>query len=398
MRIYSPLLSAVGGRGTATASLASGAAEGPRSVSRAVEEAVTGLAGGAPQLVLVFLAGATEPREAARQASASASGAVVADMTGAAVIGADGPLADGCSALAFGAGYEVGVGLAEPASRDPRDAGARAAAAALKGLDTSRGHTLLLLFLDARAGDQAEAIAGAYEVAGPRIPLAGGAAAGGQAQLCGGVAHADATVAVALVSSEPIGLGVGHGCRPWGGASIVTHADGRTLLRLDGRAATAVYLEQIGWEEGEHDDFAAVAALNPLAEMELSGGTRMRHVLGSNPDGGLRCAASVPTNAVVEFTTQTPQTIVESAGQAVGDALGQLGGRAARGALVFDCAGRRQALSGEPDGLAREVGALVSALGPAAPPIAGLYTRGEVARVRGAKGDENHAVVVVTFA
>jgi len=65
---------------------------------------------------------------------------------------------------------------------------------------------------------------------------------------------------------------------------------------------------------------------------------------------------------------------------------------------VFDCAGRRQALSGEPDGLAREVGALVSALGPAAPPIAGLYTRGEVARVRGAKGDENYAVVVVTFA
>jgi hypothetical protein len=31
-------------------------------------------------------------------------------------------------------------------------------------------------------------------------------------------------------------------------------------------------------------------------------------------------------------------------------------------------------------------------------PLAGLYTDGEVARVRGTKGDYNHAVVTVTFA
>ena len=30
--------------------------------------------------------------------------------------------------------------------------------------------------------------------------------------------------------------------------------------------------------------------------------------------------------------------------------------------------------------------------------VAGLYTRGEVARTRGAKGDRNHAIVVVGFA
>ncbi len=31
-------------------------------------------------------------------------------------------------------------------------------------------------------------------------------------------------------------------------------------------------------------------------------------------------------------------------------------------------------------------------------PMTGLYTRGEVGRVRGAKGDRNHAIVVVAFA
>ncbi|MGI8623609.1 MAG: FIST signal transduction protein, partial [Solirubrobacteraceae bacterium] len=374
------------------------AAHGPWAVSRAVEQAVAGLGDGAPRLVLIFTAGETDPSEAALQASAAAAGALVAGMTGGSAIGSDGPLADGCSAIAFGAGFAVGVGLAERASDDPRDAGATAAAAALEGLAVDRGHPLLLLFLDARSGDQSEATAGAYDVAGPRVPLAGGGAAGGQAQFCGDAAHEDAVVAVALVSPQPIGLGVANGCRPCGGASIVTEADGRTLRRLDGRAATTVYLEQIGRTSAERDDFPAIAVLHPLAENEMSGGPRLRHVLGSDLDGGLRCAASVPTNAVVEFTTQTPQTIVESAGRAVADALGQLAGRTARGALVFDCAGRRQALAGEPDGLVREVDALVSALGAPASPLAGLYTRGEIARVRGAKGAQNHAVVVVTFA
>jgi hypothetical protein len=39
----------------------------------------------------------------------------------------------------------------------------------------------------------------------------------------------------------------------------------------------------------------------------------------------------------------------------------------------------------------------MAAFGSDAPQIAGLWTRGEVGRVRGPLGDRNHAIVVVAF-
>jgi len=63
------------------------------------------------------------------------------------------------------------------------------------------------------------------------------------------------------------------------------------------------------------------------------------------------------------------------------------------GMLVFDCAARKRALGAE---LAEEGRALLTSL-QGTHAVAGLYTRGEVARKRGAKGDRNHAVVVVGF-
>ena len=109
--------------------------------------------------------------------------------------------------------------------------------------------------------------------------------------------------------------------------------------------------------------------------------------------GGLACAARIPVDAVVAFTEQTPETILASAREAVADALEPLGG-AARAALVFDCGGRRRALG---PAAATEAAAIASAFPGGPPPMAGLWTRGEVGRVRGPLGDRNHAIVVVAF-
>ena len=178
--------------------------------------------------------------------------------------------------------------------------------------------------------------------------------------------------------------------------SIVTRAQRRTILQLDGRRADQVYLEKLGrMDEALSDEqFEALAVNHPLAQPELSGDMRLRHVLGRTADGGLRCATAIPVNAAVAFTEQTADEIVTSAGEAVADALLPLGGRQARAAMVFDCAGRKRALGGE---LAREVEAIIDSFDEPTP-FAGVYTHGEIGRVRGAKGDLNHAVVVVTFA
>jgi hypothetical protein len=96
----------------------------------------------------------------------------------------------------------------------------------------------------------------------------------------------------------------------------------------------------------------------------------------------------------VDICDHVPEAIVTSARAAVGDAVGQLTGPA-EAALLFDCGARSPQL-GNPLA-AREVDAIISAFGMHPPCLAGVYTRGEIGRSRGAKGDRNYSVVVVAF-
>jgi hypothetical protein len=381
---------------------ASGAAEGPDAARDAVRRALDAL-GRPASFVLAFPPAALGPEAAVEQANAAAADVPWAGISSNGVIAAGGVVASGCAALAFDDDIDVGVGLGEGASHDPRGAARRAAAVAFAGVDAEVGHPLLLLLYDPNAGLQAELVAGAYEVVGPRVRLAGGganAAVGAAsrnepAQFASGRACRDSVVAVALVTREPVGIGIGHGCALGALPALVTRSDGRRILALDGRPAEEAYLEAIGHSGRRLSDaaFERLAVLHPLAQLELGGRVRPRHVRGRSPGGGLLCASAIPENAAVAFGEQTPGGVCASAHAAVRDALAPLPGPP-RAALVFDCAARRSVLGIDPQA---EVDVLTSGLGADAP-LVGLYTRGEVARTRGASGDLNHAVVVVAFA
>ncbi len=378
----------------ATRLAAAGAASGEEALERAVREAADGL-DGAPSLVFAFPSGAAPGALESVGETASAVGAPIVGMTGNGSIGDDGALEEGCVALALDRAIAAGIGVVADVGdlrRAAGDAGARALAAAGEA-----PYRLLLLFLDTRTGDQADAVAGAYEAAGPSVPLAGGAGGGGDPmQLAGTHALDRAVVAVALASRNPIGVGQAHGCRPIGAPAIVTRSHERMIVELDGRPATDVYLKETGFEGLDLDDaqFEALAVTHPLAQPELNGSERIRHILGRD-GSALICATRVPENAAVLFTRETPADVVATAGQAVSESLAVLGGRRARAGLLFDCAGRKRAAAGS---LTHEVAGLLGAFGQDRPPVAGLFTHGEVARVRGAKGDRNHAVVVVALA
>ena len=363
-----------------------GAATGVRATFEAVEEAV-GVLGRDPGLVLIFPTGDLDPQGAAAQAQAAAGDARVAGMTGTGAIASSGAIESGCSAIAFDSSLPVGVGTG--ISSDPRAAGRSAAAEALAGIDREGSHAALLLFADSESGDQAEIVDGAYEIAGGRIPLAGGAAGGKtSAQIAHGEPLTGSVVAVAIVSQTPIGVGIAHGCVPRGAPSIVTRSRGRVLLQLDGRPAEAVYLEKLGMGDVplSVDDFEAIAMAHPLAQPELRGDVRPRYVRGRELGGGLICATSIEANAAVDVCEQKPEATVRSAVAAVGEALGQLSGPA-EAVLLFDCAAR-SARFGNPLA-SREVESIISSVGDPPPALAGAYTRGEIGRIRGAKGDRN---------
>jgi hypothetical protein len=357
--------------------------------------------------LVVFFPSGLEPAEAAAQATLAAGAVPVVGMTSNGAIEVGGPIDEGCSALAFDRGaVDVGIGLGRDASRDPQAAARRAVASALVDAPEGKAAGVVLLMIDTRSGDQALAVAGAYAEAGPWLPLAGGAAGGPEpAQFapegvggCG--ALTDSVVAVVLRSDRAVGVGISHGAEACAVPAIVTSAQGRTVLELDGRPASDVYLEKLGFGGMNLDDraFEKVAVTHPLAQPELSGDVRLRHVLGRSDGGGLSCATHIPPNAAVEFTEQSQNSIVRSAWDAVCESLVGLGDSPARAALVFDCAGRKRALINLGGSLEREVQTLASSFGESVPPLAGLYTHGEVGRVRGAKGDRNHALVVVAFA
>jgi len=381
--------------------LGAGAGEGcgAQGAHDAVQQAVRGLEGRPPALVLTFAGGALAADDVAEQAACAAGDTCLVGMTGASAIGARGPADDGCVALALDAATGVGTGVVQRASSDLRAAARTATADALVGLGGRRA-ALLMLFVDTSSGDQAAAAAGAYDVAGPQVPLAGGGAGGDDpAQFAGGRALRDAVVAVALATPSPAGVGIAHGCRPCPGPSIATRVEGTVVHRLDGFPAEQVYLERLGLAGTRMDDatFERLAAVHPLGQLELRGDVRLRHVLGRTPDGGLRCATHVPPNAPIQFAEQSAATIVASARTAAEQAVEHLGVHP-RAALVFDCGGRRHALGGAGAALHAEVDALSGAFGAQPPALAGLYTRGEIGRVRGARGDRNHAIVVAALA
>jgi len=361
----------------------------------AVQESLEVL-GDEPGLVLIFPTGLLDPDEVAAQAQAAAGDAPVVGMTGTGAITADGAIATGCSAIAFSRSLHFGVGVGE--ASDPRAAGRAAAEGALGIVDLNAGYPVLLLFVDSESGDQAEIVAGAYDVAGGQIPLAGGAAGGAvRAQFAGGRALSGSVVAVAIVAHAPVGVGTAHACVPRGVPSIVTRASGSTLIQLDGRPAEDVYLEKLGLGDVplSDADFEAVAMSHPLAEPELSGGVRPRYVRARAPGGALVCATSIETNAAVEICDHDPGAIVPSARAAVADAVRQLSGAAAHAALIFECAARSPQFGNRLAG--REIESIVAAFGDPAPSLAGVYTRGEIARARGAKGDRNYSLVAVAF-
>lgn len=376
---------------------ASASAAGSHACADAVEGAVAAL-GREAGLVVIFTAGDVDPDDAAGDARAAAGGAHVVGMTGTGAIDADGLLQTGCSAIAFSSSLAAGLGAAD--AGDARTAGRDATAEALAAIDDSP-YGVVLLLVDSESGDQAEFVAGAYEVAGGRIPFAGGAAGGAKrARFADGLTLSSGVVAVAIGSSAPIGVGVAHGCVARGAPSIVTRADGPVVMQLDGRPAEAVYFEKLGVDgvDVDDEDFEELAMVHPLAEPELSGDARPRYVRARTPDGALVCATTIERNAAIAVCEQTPDTIVESARQAAEDAVSQLEGPA-EAALVFDCAARSAWFRG-PVAVAlaqRELDSLAAAFGEPAPSLAGVYTRGEIGRVRGAKGDRNQSVIVAAF-
>jgi hypothetical protein len=202
-------------------------------------------------------------------------------------------------------------------------------------------------------------------------------------------------VGAVLASDAPLGIGVRHGWQRVGEPVLVTRSANNRVYELDDRPALDVYLERFDAPADAKTDAAAFAQFSmthPLGLGRRSAEEGARFVAEANfEDRSLGMIAEVPQGGLAWFLEGDADSVLDATDEACRDAIGALDGNDPLALLAFDCAARRLVLGEE--GVKSEVERITNHAGDAA--VAGFYSYGEIARVRGASGFNNETLVVL---
>jgi hypothetical protein len=365
-----------------------------------IDAATAALTGSDPKLLVVFVSPAHDlPALLAGIRSVAPETPLIGCST-AGEIATDGPSDAGVVVTAIGGdGYSVATRVCRNASRDLRAAGADAAACAEHG--PAGDNQILLLLTEGLGGDQQEVVRGAYSVVGGSVPLVGGCAGDDLAmrktfQLFDGEVLEDSVLAAAISSDAPFGIGVQHGWGRVGAPFLVTASSGSRVFALDDRPALDVYLERLEAPDDARTDPAAFTrfALTHPFGLSRRSGEEVRFIAEANfEDRSIGCIAEVPQGGLAWIMEGDADSVLEATTAACTQAVDGLSGQAPLGFLAFDCIARRGVLGD--DGIRQEVERISSYSQGA--PIAGFYTYGEIARIRGVSGFHNQTLVVLAF-
>jgi hypothetical protein len=364
------------------------------------EQIAAGLGGERPDAVVVFaaarhdhgallraLAGACDPGV---MVGASSAGEFTGDRRGE---GSACALAIRSAHMRFAAGIGTGVGASAEA----------AAAQIVDGFAGPRGgdfpYRAALVLTDALAGHCDElfdqltiATSGGYQFAG------GGAGDDALFQRThvfhGTTVATDAAVALEVLSTRPLGIGVQHGWSPAGDALRVTEVDGARLISLDGFPAVEAF-EQHAARTGQTLDRAAPLPflLHNVLGIDTPDGHRLRVPLAIGEDGSILCAAAIPAGARLHIMRTSSTSACEAATEASRRAVQALGGARPAAALFFDCVATRLRMG---DVFGSELEAARTALGGL--DLVGCNTYGQIARADGQfSGFHNCTAVVFAF-
>lgn len=204
----------------------------------------------------------------------------------------------------------------------------------------------------------------------------------------------NAAVALEILSTKPIGIGVRHGWVPATEAMRVTSSNGSVVDSLDAVSTVEVFAHYAE-ETGQNLDIGAPLPffLHNIAGIKLDTGYKLRVPLGIDGEGAVSFAAEIPQGSAVSIMCATPHSSTAAAREATEDALRQLGESKPVGALLFDCVATRLRLGKE---FGNEVQAVQTALGNI--PLAGCNTYGQVASAEGQfTGFHNCTAVICVF-
>lgn len=294
------------------------------------------------------------------------------------------------SELKFAAGIGHGITI-------DREAAAKSMVAGFRGVENiSHGYSTALVLTDALAGHADELIEELTLCTGGNYQFFGGGA-GDDANfhrtqvICGTEIATDAAVALEILSSKPIGVGVRHGWHPVGEQMRVTEANGPVLVSLDAIRAVDVFQQHAASTGQQFDPENPVPFfLHNILGIETSAGYKLRVPLAVRADGSITCAAEIPVGAVLSIMGTNTEASTNAASEATRDALSQLAGHEPKVAIFFDCVATRLRMGKE---FGYELAALKDVLGTTQ--FAGCNTYGQVARVDGQFSGFHNCTAVV---
>jgi hypothetical protein len=382
---------------------ASSAAETRKAVSQAVESALVGLGGAAPQLGFLFASSRHELQAVLNAARGCLPRTMFLASGTAGEFTQAGPTQGGlCVMLLASDAFLYETRFATAVSKDP----AEAAATLCSGFQPlseqaggrGYGRAMSLLLGDGLNFAMEKLVDEVREKTRAFHRIVGGGAGDDGAFKASWVGvdqrvATDAAVALHLFGRQQWGIGVGHGWSPASGKAIVTRSQGNVVHEINGRPAFELYRAYVGEkkEELEPSRLPGFLVSNELGLYSFNGSLRARAPLAVTPEGALVCAADVPQGSTVCIVRGTVESMTDAARGAALEALTELGGQKPAGVLVFDCVCRGLTMGPR---FAEEVDTLRSVFGNV--PIAGFLSYGEVARFKGRlDGYHNNTIVVV---
>jgi len=294
------------------------------------------------------------------------------------------------SEMAFTAGLGVGV-------LDDRSKAAGDVVAHFQGIEaTEFTYRSALVMTDALAGHADDLVDQLTVLTAGKYQFAGGGA-GDDAQFArthvffGTKAYTDAVVALELLSSKPVGIGIGHGWTPASSPLRVTAAEGVRLISLNGMPAVEAFEEHArATGQSFQRDSPLPFFLHNILGIDTGSGHRLRVPLTIDGDGAVMCAAEVPAGARVNIMKTTSESAVEAATRATETALQRLHGHKPAAALLFDCVATRLRMG---DDFGIEVESVGRMLDGAR--LVGCNTYGQIARAEGQFSGFHNCTAVV---
>jgi hypothetical protein len=179
---------------------------------------------------------------------------------------------------------------------------------------------------------------------------------------------------------------------------LVTSSAGNRVREIDDRPALDLYLESLGApaEVGtDPREFTRWARTHPLGLGRRRNGHEPVRCVGEADfeERSIVCTAEVPSGGLAWFMHGDAESVLRSTTSACQDAVAALGDTPPLGIVAFDCIGRRGVLGDER--IAQEVEAIRAAAADV--PIAGLYTYGEIARVKGVNALHSQTFVAMAI-